>query len=126
MRTFICCALILALASGQVAAQPAPGPNHDPKHEEKIRARVANALDHHRFVAVETTDQRRFQGLVSEAESDHFVLALQGQTTTLTYAEVQRITWQQHVPRPIVAVAVATGVALALYGILNALLAKNG
>ena len=122
MRTFVCWALLLALISPHLAAQPVP----DAKREQKIRTRAAYALDHHRFVAVETADHRQFQGLVSETQPDHFVLVLQGRTTTLTYAEVDRISWQQHMPRPVVAVVVATGVALGLYFILNHLLAKNG
>jgi hypothetical protein len=41
-------------------------------------------------------------------------------------AEVERVTWRQHVPRPVVAAIVGVAVALALYGIVHALLAKNG
>ena len=77
-------------------------------------------------MAVETKDQCRFQRLVSETESDHFVLALQGRTTALTYAELERITWQQQMPRPVVAVLVGAAVVAAFYGIVHALLAKNG
>jgi hypothetical protein len=108
--------------SAQLAAQPAP----DAEHAQKIKSRAAYALDHHRFVAVETADHRRFQGLVSETQPDSFVLTLQGRTTTLTYAEVERISWQQHMPRPVVAVLVAVPVAIGLYVILHLLLAKNG
>jgi hypothetical protein len=106
----------------QLAAQTAP----DAKHDQKIRARAAYALDHHRLVTVETADQRELQGLVTETESDHFVLALQGRATTLTYAEVQRIAWEKHWPRPIVAAIVGLAVAGALYAIVDLTLSKNG
>ena len=41
-------------------------------------------------------------------------------------AEVERITWEQHVPRPVVAAIVGAAVAGALYGLVHLLLAKNG
>jgi len=122
MRTLVCWALILALMSAQLAGQSTP----DAEHAQKIRIRVAYALDHHRLVAVETADHRRFQGLISETQPDHFVLALQGRATTLTYAEVARVTWQQHVPRPVVAALLGVAVAGALYGLVHLLLAKYG
>jgi hypothetical protein len=77
-------------------------------------------------VAVETRDHRSFQGLVSETQSDGFVLALQGHTTALSYAEVERVSWQRHMPRPVVAVIVGATVAIALYGLVHLLLARNG
>jgi ABC-type Fe3+-siderophore transport system permease subunit len=122
MRRLICRALIFSLMSMQLAAQPAT----DARHAQKIRTRAIYALDHHRFVAVETADHRRFQGLVSETRSDRFVLVLQGQTTTLTYAEAERITWRHHMPRAVVAVVVGAAVAGALYALVYLLLEKNG
>jgi hypothetical protein len=122
MRTLVCWISIVALASAQMAAQPAP----DPNHVQKIRDRAVNALDHHRFVAVETADHRRLQGVVSEADPDRFVLALQGRNTTLTYAEVERIIWPHHVSRPVVAAITGVAVGVVLFVILHALLEKNG
>jgi hypothetical protein len=122
MRTLACWALILAMMCVQLPAQPAT----DARHAEKIRNRVTHALEHHYVVSVETADHRQFQGLVSEIQPDHFVLALQGHTTTLTYAEVEQIKWQQHMPRPVLAVLAGTAVAGVLYGVLHLLLAKNG
>jgi hypothetical protein len=89
-------------------------------------ARANYALDHVRFVAVETADHRRFHGLVSETQADGFVLLLESRTTTSTYAEVEHITWQHHMPRPVVAVLAGAAVAGALYALVHLLLAKNG
>jgi hypothetical protein len=122
MRRLAGWALILALIPAQLTAQTAP----DPKHAEKIKERAAHALDHHCLVTVETTDHRQLQGLVSETQGDHLVLALQGHTTTLAYADVERITWHQHMPRPVVAVIAAAAVAGGLYAVVHLLLAKNG
>jgi hypothetical protein len=121
MRRLICRALIAALISTPLAAQSAPD-----SHTEKIKSRAAYALDRHFVVTVETTDHRQLQGLVSETEGDHFVLALQGHTTPLAYTDVERIAWHQHVPRPLVAGVTVVAVSVALYFILHALLAKNG
>jgi hypothetical protein len=122
MRRLIGWALILALVATPLAAQNTAGTDH----ADKIRARAAYALDHHCLVAVVTTDRRQLQGLVSETQADHFVLALQGHTTMLAYAEVARITWHQHMPRPAVAVITAAAVAGGLYLIVHFALAKNG
>jgi hypothetical protein len=127
MRTPICWGLvlwisILAVSSPQLRAQSAP----DAHHEQKIRARAVDALNHHRSVAVVTADHRSLQGVVSEADPDKFVLAFEGRTTTLTYAEVERISWPHHVSRPVVAGVTGVAVGVALYFILHALLEKNG
>jgi NADPH-dependent curcumin reductase CurA len=122
MKRLACWALILAIASAPLSAQTA----QDASHAQKIKARAAWALDHHRIVTVDTTDHRQLQGLVSETQPDHFVLALQGHTTTLAYTEVERIAWHQHVSRPVVAAATGIAVGVVLYVVLHALLAKNG
>jgi hypothetical protein len=121
-RALIFQILIFALATAQLAAQPAP----DARHDQKIKTRAAYALDHHRLVTVDTADRRQLQGLVTEAETDHFVLALQGQSTTLAYAEVDRISWQKHMPRPLVAAIVGVAVAGTMYAIVVLTLSKNG
>jgi hypothetical protein len=121
MRALVCWALTLALMCVQLRAQPVT----DAKQAEKIRTRVTHALEHHYLVSIETADHRQFQGLVSEIQPDHFVLSLQGHTTTLTYAEVERITWQQHTARIIATVLVGAAFAGVLYGVVH-LLAKNG
>jgi hypothetical protein len=122
MRRLIGWALIVAMAATPLAAQNAPNTDR----AEKIRARAAWALDHHRLVTVETTDHRQLQGLVSETQPDSFGLALQGHTTTLAYTEVERITWHQHMPKPVVAAITAAAVAGGLYLIVHFTLAKNG
>jgi hypothetical protein len=122
MRTFVGWALIFTMLSAPLAAQPAA----DQKHAEKVRSRAAYALEHRCDVTVETVDHRQLQGLVSETQADHFVLVLQGRTTTLTYAEVDRITWRQHMPRPVVAALTGIAVAGVLYAVVHLLLAKNG
>jgi hypothetical protein len=121
MRTLVCWALILAVMCVQLRAQPVT----DLKHAEKIRTRVTHALEHHYVVSIETADHRQFQGLVSEIQPDHFVLSLQGHTTTLTYADVERITWQRNRTRIIVTVIVGAAFAGVIYGVVH-LLAKNG
>jgi hypothetical protein len=122
MKSLLCWTLTLALFSTQLAAQAAP----DARHNEKIKARAAKALENHRLVTVETFDHRQLQGLVSETQPDHFVLALQGQATTLTYAEVQRIGWHEHMPKPLLAAIVGLAVAGTLYAIVDLTLSKNG
>jgi hypothetical protein len=120
MRTLVCWALTLALMCVQLRAQP-----ETDAHAEKIRTRVTHALEHHYVVSIETADHRQFQGLVSEIQPDHFVLSLQGHTTTLTFAEVERITWQQHTTRIVATVIAGAAFAGVLYAVVH-LLAKNG
>ncbi len=122
MRKLVSVGVVLALMSAQLMADPAT----DARHAQKIRIKADQALEHHRVVTVETADHRRLQGLVSETQPDHFVLIFEGRTTTLTYAEVERITWPQHMPRPVVAALTGLAVAGVLYGVVHLLLARNG
>jgi hypothetical protein len=122
MRRIVCWALIVAVMSSPLAAQTAP----DARHAEKVKSRAAYALDHNLVVAVETSDHRQLQGLVSETQPDQFVLALQGHTTALTYSEVESITWHRHMPRLVVAVIGGAAVAGGLYAVVHLLLEKNG
>jgi len=48
---------------------------------------------------VETYDDRLFQGSVSEAAADSFVLTCNGRSTTLQYEEVRKITWPSEVSK---------------------------
>jgi len=113
MKTLVCWALTLALMCVQLQAQPAT----DPKHAEKIRIRATRALEHRYVVSVETSDHRQFQGLVSEIQPDHFVLALQGHRTTLTYVEVERVKWRwnTNTTRIVLTVIAGAGFAAAIY-----------
>jgi hypothetical protein len=119
MKRLACWASIVTLTCAPLWPQPA-------NHDEKIKSKVSYALEHHFAVSVETTTHRQFQGLVSEAEPDHFVLALQGQRTTFTYTEVERLSWQHHVPRPLAAVIAAAAVSVGLFLIVHFTLEKNG
>ena len=118
--------LIAALTCSPLWADAGPDPNPDPNHVANIQKRVADSIRHHRIVVVETFDHRQLQGSVSEAQPDGFVLSNHGRSTTLTYAEVDKVTWSTHVPREVWALVGAAGIAAALYGLVRLLGGLNG
>ena len=71
---------------------------------------------------METYDDRLFQGSVSEAAADSFVLTCNGRSTTLQYEEVRKIKWppeaskQAEVAVAVTAVFGSLFVALVLLG----------
>jgi hypothetical protein len=96
--------LLFALASTQGWADSGPGQTH----AESIRKKVVKCLDQHRRVIIETYDGTRFQGAISEAGSDDFVLSFAGRTTTLSYRDVKKITWPSSLGKQVkIAVAAA-------------------
>jgi hypothetical protein len=111
LREFVSVVLVVALVSTRLLAHPAP----DPVHAAQIQKKVAVSVRHHYLVAVETYDHRQLQGSVSEAQTDRFVLTHQGRSTTLTYAEVEKISWPGGVSRELKAVIAAAAVAGGLY-----------
>ncbi len=118
MKKAIIALLLFALASTQTWADPGPNPNH----AESMRKKVVKCVDHHRRVVIETYDGTRFQGVVSEAGSDDFVLSYAGRSTTLSYQDVRRISWQSPVWKQ-VKVGIAT---VAIVGALVGLVALFG
>ena len=98
-----------------------PGQAPDQKHIEIIQKKIAESIRQHVLVTVETYQDRLLQGSVSEAQADHFVLILQGASTTLTYAEVKNVTWKTHVSKHVWAVVAGAAVAGALYGLVRLL-----
>jgi 3-keto-L-gulonate-6-phosphate decarboxylase len=111
LKRFLSCVLVVALASSTLLAGPGP----DPSRVAQIQKKVADSVRHHRLVVVETYDHRQLQGSVSEAQADKFILTHQGRSTTLTYDEVEKISWSSGVPREVKAVIAAVAVAGGLY-----------
>ena len=68
LRLRLICILSVTLSASLLWAEPAP----DPQHVESIRKKVMQCVDHHRVVVVETYDNRRLQGGVSEVGADLF------------------------------------------------------
>jgi len=86
VKAAITFALIFALAVPSLwAAAP------DQKHVEKIRKKASQYLEDGRHVSVETYDQRKLAGTISQAGTDDFVLINAGHPVTLRYSEVKNI-----------------------------------
>lgn len=86
MKTAIALALIFALV-GQSLWAGAP----DEKHVEKIRNKVSQYLEDGRHVSVETYDNRKMGGFISQSSLEDFVLINAGQPVTLRYSEVKKV-----------------------------------
>jgi hypothetical protein len=86
VKSLITFVLIFALA-GQSLWASAP----DQKKVEKIRNKVGRYLDDGRHVSVETTDQRKFAGTITQAGLDDFVLTNASGAVTLHYSDVKKI-----------------------------------
>lgn len=104
--------LALALAASPTWASSGP----DPEHIEAIRKKVARAVDSQRRAVVETHDNRRLQGVISEARSDDFVLVYAGRATTLAYRDVRKIRLQSRAWKQVKAVAAAAAISAAIFG----------
>lgn len=87
MRKLFTYVLILTVTCSQLWASPGP----DQKHADKIRKKVIECVERDRRVTIETYDDRRLQGSISEAAADTFVVTNEGRSTTLTYAGVKSI-----------------------------------
>lgn len=86
MKTAIALVLILVLA-GQSLWAGTP----DQKHVEKIRKKVSQYLEDGRHVSVETYDNHKLGGFISQASLEDFVLINTGQPVTLRYSEVKKV-----------------------------------
>jgi hypothetical protein len=114
MKKMLICLLIFALTASPGWASPDP----DPAHVESIKKKVADCLDHQRRVVVETYDNRRMLGFISQADADDFVLSYAGKPTTLAYREVKKIKWPSPIKKQIEVFAGAAAIAGALYGLV--------
>lgn len=114
MKKALTCLLVFALATTPTWANP--GPNQAPI--EVTRKKVAHCVDHQRRVVVETYDNRRLQGVISEARTDDFVLIYAGRATTLCYADIRNIKWQSPLWKHAKAVAAAAGITAAIFGLV--------
>jgi len=114
MKRIIVCLLAAALAPSLASADSGPAQ----KHVESIRKRVAQCVDKQRRVVVETYDDRRLQGYISEAGADDFTLTYGRQTSTFAYQDVKKIKWQWGGKRQVEGLAVAAVVVGALFGFL--------
>lgn len=86
VKTVIALGLIFALASQSLWAG-AP----DQKHVEKIHKKVSQYLEDGRHVSVETYDNHKMGGFISQASLEDFVLINAGQPVTLRYSEVKKV-----------------------------------
>ena len=66
-------------------------------------------------VVVETHDNRRLLGIVTEAGADHFVLSYAGRTTLLSYRDVKRVKWPSAVGKQVKVVAETAAVVGGLF-----------
>ena len=113
MKKALACLLVCTLTSSLSWARP----NQEPI--KAINKKVANCLDHQqRRVVVETYDNRRLQGEISEARSEGFVLTYAGQATTLSYLNVRKIKLQSTVWKHVKALAAATAITGAIAGLV--------
>ncbi|HEV3038208.1 MAG TPA: hypothetical protein VHA33_10570 [Candidatus Angelobacter sp.] len=87
MKRVIALVLILGLACPALYAAPGP----DQKHVDKIKKKVSTCVEKGSRVSLETYDDRKLQGTISEAGEDNFVLTNEGRSTTLGYAEIKKI-----------------------------------
>lgn len=87
MRRFIALLLVLGIGCPACFAGSTP----DRKHVEKIKKQVSKYLENGSSVSVETYDQHKMWGAVSEAGPDTFVLTVAGSQTTIPYTDVKKI-----------------------------------
>ena len=107
--------LLFALACTQIWADA----GLDQAHAESIRKKVVKCLDQHRRVVIETYDGRRFQGAVSEAGSNDFVVSFAGRSTTLSYRDVRKIRWPSQLEKQVKIALAAVVIAGTLVGIVT-------
>jgi hypothetical protein len=107
-------ALILAFALAASTAFAAAGP--DPKHVDKIKHKVADCLQAHRRVHIETYDHRLFEGFITQADADTFILSSAGASSTLAYSDVLSIKWPSGAARQAKALALAAVLTGVIFG----------
>jgi hypothetical protein len=93
MKELVSCLLVFTLMCPALWSDPVP----NQKHIDHIQKKISESITQHRIVVIDTYDHRRLQGLVSEADADGFVLAIQGTSTTLKYAQVEKVGWSPRV-----------------------------
>jgi hypothetical protein len=107
MRESIALFLVVLLCSSLWATN-----SPDDKHVERIRKEITKAFNCSCRIVVETDDQRRLQGLVSEVQPDNFVLTISGRSTTLAYVDVKAVFRPKHL-------MIAAGISATLYGLVR-------
>jgi hypothetical protein len=115
MKRAIVYLLLFAFASAQLWADPGP----DQSHADSIRKKVVKCLDQHKRIVIETNDGRRIQGVVSEAGSDDFILSYAGRSTTLSYRDVRKISWQSSAWKQVQVAVAAVVIVGALVGLVT-------
>ena len=114
MKHVMICLLMVALTSSQMWAAPSP----DQAHIDSMKKKVADCVDHQRRVVIETYDNRRLQGFITEARADDFVVSFAGQSTTLFYRDVKKIKWHSAAWKQAKAVAAAAAITAAIFGLV--------
>jgi hypothetical protein len=114
MRKLTVFLLLFALAGPWLPAAASP----DPTRIDKIKKQVADCVDQHRRVTIETYDDRILQGSISEARPDTFVLNSGAKSTTLNYAEVKKMKWPSPVAKQLKVALGATAIVGALFGLV--------
>jgi hypothetical protein len=118
MKKLVISLLIVALTSSASWADSSP----DQRHIKSIRKKVDACVDQHRRVVIETYDNRRLQGFITEAKTDDFVISYAGRATALSYADVRKVKW----PSPVLKQVELVGAAMATAGVLFGLLILAG
>jgi len=111
MKKMIACMLVVALTGCRMWADSGP----DPAHDHAVKRKVARCLDRQRRVVLETDDNRRLQGFITEAGADDFVVSYAGQKTTMPYRDVRKISWRSPVARQLTVVAETAAIVGSLY-----------
>lgn len=114
MKKALACLLAFLVAASPTWASSGP----DQNHMETIRKKVARCVDKHMRVVVVTCDNRRLQGVISEAGGDDFVLVFASRATTLSYSNVRKISWPSPAWKHGKAFAVTAGVTAGIFGLV--------
>jgi hypothetical protein len=80
-----------------------------------VKEKIAGCVDHQRRVVVETYDNRRLLGTVTEAGAEDFVLSYGGRTTSLSYIDVKSVKWPSAVAKQVKIVAETAAVVGGLF-----------
>jgi hypothetical protein len=110
MKKYLAALLAFALMGSQVAAAQGP----EQKHIEAVKKKVAACLENSRHVSIETYDDRKLQGSISEAGPDTFVLNYHSTSTVLNYSDVRKIKWPSPANKTLQTVIIVGGVCGAL------------
>ena len=115
--------IALILFFGIACSSCMAGGQPDQKHTEKIKQQVIRYLNTGDRVSLETYDQRKLQGAISESRTDSFVLTIEGRSATLNYSEVKKIkSFMSRSKKQMIATIIVTG---ALFGMTAILLSQD-